>query len=67
MSGEEVQQDSERMAEAEPDGLFVEIDEEDPFERVELHVRTEDGVGIKISSMAAKPGRYELTKVDEDE
>jgi len=57
--------DAESYAEAEPDGIFIEVDEGDPFERVELHVRTDDGVGIKIGGMDTEPGRYELTKVSD--
>lgn len=48
-------------------GLFVEIDEDDPFEKIELKAITEDGVGIKIGQMSDGPGRYELKKVSKDD
>jgi hypothetical protein len=59
--------DAESYAEVEPDGLYVEIDSEDPFERVELHVRTDDGIGIKVAGMDAEPGEYQLQKVEDAE
>ena len=67
LPGGEGSHDAETYTDVEPDGLFVDIDEDDPFERVELHVRTKDGVGIKVAGMATESGRYELQKVSDNE
>ena len=50
-------------AEVEQDGVFIDIDEDDPFEAVALKAITEDGVGMIVGEIEAEDGRYELKKV----
>lgn len=50
-----------------PQGLFFEMDEDDPFEKVELKAISENDVGISIGTIAGGPGRYELRKVSDDD
>lgn len=57
----------ENETEQAPEGLFIEIDEDDAFEEVELWARDENGVGLTIGVLDAEPGRYELKKVSDDE
>lgn len=47
------------------EGVFIEVDEDDPFEGVKLQAVTEDGVGIEIGKIMKGSGRYELRKVDQ--
>lgn len=45
-------------------GIFIDIDEEDPFNSIQLLV-TEDTGGFIAGELEAEPGRYELRRVDD--
>lgn len=50
-------------AEVEQEGVFIEIDEDDPFAAVEMHVIDEDGNPLNVGGMEVESGRYELVEV----
>ena len=45
--------------------VFVDIDEGDPFEGVELSV-IDDGTEIRVGTVDAEPGRYVLAREEGD-
>lgn len=59
-------QREESESEDRHDGVFVEIDEGDPFDALELRVVGENEVQFVAGGLDAKPGRYELRRVEDD-
>lgn len=48
------------------DGVFIEVDEDDPVVGLQLRGVTDEGEGFIAGGIVAEPGRYELRKVDDE-
>jgi len=49
----------------EQDGVFIEIDEDDPFVGLQLRVIDNGGDGFIAGGVEVEAGRYELKKVED--
>lgn len=47
------------------EGVFIEVDADDPFVGLELRAIADDNQRLPVGGLKAEPGRYELRRVDD--